>query len=1403
LQELKKNEITSKTEGLSGKSVTVFISSTFVFLSGNWYWDLYADAVFCSDVMLSMPVEFTGTKGIVHPDDLLGLKEHLNVYGEIIKDLQFRIITTYGEIKTLIGQNISVEENKEGFEKLQENLMQIVTDAKEYENFQLLKEVYGIAEKDTQTGVWFYNSVTNKTWYSDYVFRLYDLLPQSLNAHLHTFNSFIHPDERDIVTEFVEKAYKQRTPLHLEYRIHTPVKEKFILYKSHWFFTIKGEAVLAGTLSDITEQKLAEQKLETAQSAAAFHKQIMQMDEQGGNMGHWQVSLLTRKSFYSDNVFRIYGVKPGAIPASIDAFINYVYPDDRELVVTAARQMMEEHKVPELEFRIIRADGKIRYISQKSKLVVSGGEMVMAGSVQDVTAQKTLEKKMRGLTEEVSVKTLVQQQAEESAGTACWILNIANGKIKWSDNFYKLFGFKPGATEMTEKQFILFVHPDDQKKLTHELAIAQKQLRDSEFEFRMLHRGHIKYMKASLRILPNGEEHLLIGTLQDVTDKKILEEQLHQQVQLAESLAGSVLDRVIITDVNHNIVLWNSQCEAFYKTKVDDAIGKNFFDVFPKLKSEQELALFDRVLKGETVHVTALQSVTGNGYYDLHLLPLWCEEKTNVTGIIHIVHDVTKELELRKNINERLRFIEGLVEASVDKIIVMDRNMNYLIWNKRCEEYYGLKKEQVIGKNILEVFPGSFNEPAYADFKKALKGETVYIPADEETPEAHHHEVYLVPVKNETGEVIAVLWILHDLTKEMQLLRQKQKADVLLNTINEVCFELDEDFNFIYANRKAFDFWDKSPEDILGKNILEVFPEIVDTTIYHALQKALLTKTKILQEAFHPVTKKWVFINVHPSSSGLIVLYFDISKQVQARKKAMQAEEKIRETKDLLEQTTHATPDAIIIFNWQQEQMVLLNSCLSDWTGYTNEELMNMSMNEWLKFIHQDDREKLNYLIENMGSVPDGKTETLEYRLLTRNGKTLWIKSRSKVFKRNTEGEVTHVLTVLQDFTEEVELRHQLIDRSMFIETLIDNNIDRVMVLDREYKIISWNKRCEEIYHLKKEQIIGQSIVKLFPRLKEDGKLLHAVEQAMQGLMVHIPVLEEIYNQIYSEFFSIPLKNEEGEVYAVLILLHDVSKMLQTQNELEELNKTLEQKNKELEEKNEEITSFAFIASHDLKEPLRKLYTFSDWLLEREAGSLSETGRNYLKKIANSVRRMDMLIEDVLVLTKIDCDRKPLSKIDLNAILSRVLGDMKEYIKENGAEILAEELPLIEGHDNQVFYLFKNLLDNAVKFQPPGNQPLVKITAEQVELHQIDDKKAEANIDYYKISFEDNGLGLDSKYFKKIFQVFQRLHNKSEFEGTGMGLAICRKIMQNHGGIIKVESEPGKGAVFSCYFPII
>jgi signal transduction histidine kinase len=171
-----------------------------------------------------------------------------------------------------------------------------------------------------------------------------------------------------------------------------------------------------------------------------------------------------------------------------------------------------------------------------------------------------------------------------------------------------------------------------------------------------------------------------------------------------------------------------------------------------------------------------------------------------------------------------------------------------------------------------------------------------------------------------------------------------------------------------------------------------------------------------------------------------------------------------------------------------------------------------------------------------------------------------------------------------------------------------------------------------------------------------------------------------------------------------------------------------------------------------------------------------------------------------MILTRIHSDYTRKKEVSLEGLLQNVIETIKEKIKRTGAVIDYGQLPVIHGNEGQLFYLFKNLLSNAIKFQNTGNIPHIHITAKKVmEASGIPGEKA---IPCYQVSFTDNGLGFDPKFTSKIFQVFQRLHTQEEYEGTGMGLAICKKVMETHGGTIRVESVPGKGSVFHCYFPI-
>jgi PAS domain S-box-containing protein len=446
--------------------------------------------------------------------------------------------------------------------------------------------------------------------------------------------------------------------------------------------------------------------------------------------------------------------------------------------------------------------------------------------------------------------------------------------------------------------------------------------------------------------------------------------------------------------------------------------------------------------------------------------------------------------------------------------------------------------------------------------------------------------------------------------------------------------------------------------------------------------------------------------------------------------------------------------------------------------------------------IHPDD---LSYTKETSERAIKTKTPaSYSCRIIARDG-TLKFVFIKLAFDTDNPNKLSGII---QDITKETELRRQLTERKRFIETMVDNSVDRIMAFDKDMVILVWNKCCEEYYGIKREDALGKTLLEVFPQVATQTNVLNAIKSAFEGQHAYVPPEKEIYADSISERYYTPLKQEDGKVYSVLCILHDVTKAVLQKEELKELNKSLENKNRELEEKNDEISSFAFVASHDLKEPLRKIHTYSNLLLEKEVNHLTEKGREYFNRISNYVKRMDMLIEDIMVLTKIHSDRDRITTVNLNKVLESVLEDLSPWIEKTGAKINSADLPEIKGNENQIFYLFRNLLHNAIKFQSRESTPSISIKTEKIKKTELPKDVSGEHEEYVKLSFTDNGIGFDPRYAKKVFQVFQRLHTKHDYSGTGMGLAICKKIMDNHDGFIVAETEEDKGSIFICYFPL-
>lgn len=246
--------------------------------------------------------------------------------------------------------------------------------------------------------------------------------------------------------------------------------------------------------------------------------------------------------------------------------------------------------------------------------------------------------------------------------------------------------------------------------------------------------------------------------------------------------------------------------------------------------------------------------------------------------------------------------------------------------------------------------------------------------------------------------------------------------------------------------------------------------------------------------------------------------------------------------------------------------------------------------------------------------------------------------------------------------------------------------------------------------------------------------------------------------------------------------------------------------NSELKSLNENLENFAYVASHDLNEPLRKIRTFGD-LVQDEVQNEStdfDIVVNHIQRMQFSAERMQELIQDLLSYSRASID-EPKSTVNLRKIIDSVIGDLQPLIQENNATITLEKLPeSLKGHDVQLRQLFQNLIANAIKFLKPDVPSSVLIHAEKVKGDEIVAPEGRIKTEqfYHKISVADNGIGFDEKYLERIFAVFQRLHGRNEYKGTGIGLSICKKITENHKGFITAKSKEGEGATFIVYLPL-
>ncbi len=378
---------------------------------------------------------------------------------------------------------------------------------------------------------------------------------------------------------------------------------------------------------------------------------------------------------------------------------------------------------------------------------------------------------------------------------------------------------------------------------------------------------------------------------------------------------------------------------------------------------------------------------------------------------------------------------------------------------------------------------------------------------------------------------------------------------------------------------------------------------------------------------------------------------------------------------------------------------------------------------------------------------------------------------------------------------------------TLYLDTLLDYAPIGVVVVDPVGTVVDLNPEARRYLAGAEAPARGRLLSELLPASARDDveELLSDVKTTGDGSVsrrLRWPPDELTFVDVTAARLA-----QGGETEGTMIILRDVTADVSVERAESELRQQravaqalegqadeLRRLNRELEARNEELQQFAFMASHDLQEPLRKIASFADLLIEDAAERLGEDGRFYLDRMQAAAIRMSELIRGLLSFSRVRTELHEVESVDLNEILEHVLTDLSIYIEEMGAEIEVDELPVVRGDVGQLRQLFQNLISNGIKFSKEEEPPRIRVYADE-HAAEVGGRAA------HRITVSDNGIGFDDKYAARIFSPFQRLHSGAQYPGTGMGLAICARVVERHEGRIEVESQPGAGASFMIYLP--
>jgi PAS domain S-box-containing protein len=519
------------------------------------------------------------------------------------------------------------------------------------------------------------------------------------------------------------------------------------------------------------------------------------------------------------------------------------------------------------------------------------------------------------------------------------------------------------------------------------------------------------------------------------------------------------------------------------------------------------------------------------------------------------------------------------------------------------------------------------------------------------------------------------------------------------------------------------------------------------------------------------------------------------------------SEKQLRENQNFIQKITDATPSIIAVYNINNGKYLFINQSFEKLLGYSPTQVIDEGVNFVTSIIHPDDfpkiieenKKALEFANRDADSHSNELVIDFQYRMRHKNGDYRWFHTYGTIFGRNEKKHVEQVLNISIDITDRVSAEKKVVEQEHLIQHIADASPTVLYLFDIvKDSIVYINQEISPVLGYSPDEILdmGSSVKRFLFHPDDHDKVAWGSKQKNEKEFTEYECKMKEKNKGWRCLIirEIPfMKDTNGDYTQVLCAALDIS-------DRKKIEETLYQKTLELQQSNSSLEEFAYVASHDLKEPLRKITTFGDRLLVKEKGVIKEDSLNYLQKIIESSQRMQRMIDDLLSISMISTE-KAFEKHDLQVVLDEVLQTLEFKIEEGKAVINADVLPVANIIPSQFRQLFQNLISNSLKFARADVVAVITIKCRNLTPEENEQQQLNKGTRFLHITFADNGIGFEEKYSEKIFSIFHRLHGRSEYEGTGIGLAICKKIVENHNGKIFATGKENEGATFNIIIP--